>query len=98
MLKLVLPRVARYLRARGGRVVLAIHDALLLLVPVDEQQELVNGAKALMIDGLRELYPGSEPRVDVNDGDTSCWNYKGFADSIERFLEDPEFDFKRRKQ
>ncbi len=95
VLKLVLPRVARYLRARGGRVVLAIHDALLVLVPVAEQQELVNGSKALMIDGLRELYPGAEPRVDVNDADTSCWNYKGFGDSIERFVEDPEFDFKR---
>lgn len=94
VLKLLLPRLQRFLRQRGGRVVLAIHDAVLIQVVLHDGRvpsEVVEGAKSIMVDAMRELYPATLPRVSENDVDPTCWNKDGHADSIERFMADPMF-------
>lgn len=94
ILKLALPRLQAFLAEHGGRVVLAIYDAVLIqvrLVDGQVQQHVVDGAKKIMIEAMRELYPATEPRIDVNGVDTSCWNKDGHSDSIESFLKDPTF-------
>ncbi len=52
---------------------------------------MLPGVQGLMIETMQRLFPGTLPRVDVNDAATRCWNKNGRGDSIERFLEDPEF-------
>jgi len=77
VLKLLLPRLARYLEARGGRVVLPVYDAVVVQFPLDRQRELLAGAEQIMVTAMQELYPATRPRVDVNDADPSCWNKAG---------------------
>ncbi|WP_426751127.1 DNA polymerase [Myxococcus sp. Y35] len=94
ILKLLLPPLAAYLGRLGGRVVLPIFDAVLIQVPLIEgmvPSGIVDGARGLMVEAMRELYPATRPRVDVNDADPSCWNKDGHSNSIERFLADPMF-------
>ena len=91
ILKLLLPRLAAFLEPRGGRVMLPIFDAALIQFPLDRQEELVNGAMKIMIATMRSLYPHSKPRVSVNVKAPWCWNKNGCHDSVERFLEDPDF-------
>lgn len=94
VLKLLLPRLQKFLALHGGRVVLAIFDAVVIQVPLRDGRvpvEIVEGAKAIMVEAMRELYPATLPRVSVNDSDPSCWNKDGHSDSIERFLADPMF-------
>lgn len=92
VLKRLLPRVQHYLAERGGRVLLPIFDALLVQYPRGTGAVVLPATEALMVDTMRELYPGTRPRVDVNAIATRCWNKNGYADSIERFVEDPEFE------
>ncbi|TAK25732.1 MAG: hypothetical protein EPO40_22040 [Myxococcaceae bacterium] len=91
ILKLLLPRLAAYLHRHGGRLVLPIFDAVLIQYPRHARQEMLRGVEVLMVEAMRELYPGTRPRVDVTAGAPSSWNKNNCADSIERFLADPEF-------
>ena len=91
VLKILLPRLSAYLEPRGGRVVLPIYDAILIQFPLDRQAELVSGAKKIMIEAMRSLYPRTRPRVSINDSAPWCWNTSGVHDSVARFFEDPDF-------
>lgn len=91
VLKLLLPRLHEMLVQLGGRIVLPVYDAVVVQYPLAEKRMALDGAHAIMIDAMRELYPDLRPRVDVNDLDPSCWNKKGRGDSIERFAADPMF-------
>ena len=70
---------------------LPIFDAVLIQFPLSRQEELVNGAREIMIDAMRFLYPNTRPRVSINASAPHCWNKDGLHDSIDRFLEDPFF-------
>ena len=89
LLKLLLPRLATFLRAHGGRIVLAIYDAVLIQFPLDNQGVVVAGAERIMIEAFQELFPGAKPAIDVNAKDVSCWNKDGASDSIDRLVENP---------
>lgn len=91
LLKILLPRLDVALAPLETHVVLAPYDAVLLQYPLDERRTvaLTTGA-ALMASTFRELFPGTEPRIDVNHEHPHCWNDDGRADSIDRFLAELE--------
>ncbi len=91
ILKLLLPRVAAFLRRHGGRIVLPIFDAVLVQYPREARAAVLAGVPELMIEAMRELYPATRPRVDTTADAPHCWNKSDRADSIERFLADPEY-------
>lgn len=74
-------------------LVLPIHDAVLIECPANEIDAVAERARAIMEDALRAFYPVLEPRVEVNKAHPECWNKDGHADSLERFLDDPDFSF-----
>ena len=90
-LKILLPRLADYLIPRGGRVVLPIHDAVLIQMPRRRMVKLAEGARQIMIDSIRSLYPSTRPGVSMIFDGTHCWCKDGIHDSVEQFLEDPFF-------
>lgn len=87
VLKVLMARLEGLLTALDAGVVLAPYDAVLIQHPLDER-----GGRAIdlttnsMLEVMREIVPGSVPRVDVNNADPSCWNDEGRSDSIERFI------------
>ncbi len=89
--KLLLPRLAAFMRRHGGRIVLPIFDAMLVGYPREARDAVLAGAPMLMVETMRELYPATRPRVDTTAGAPWCWNKDDHADSIERFLADVEF-------
>lgn len=91
ILKVLMPRLAAFLRQNDSRIVLPIFDAVLVSFPLNKKDVVLDGTEAIMVDTMREIYPGTQPRVDRNDLDPTCWNKAGHGDSIERFLKDPEY-------
>lgn len=91
VLKMLLPRLATFLAKSGGRLILPVFDAVVIQFPLDRKSEVCAGAARIMIEVFQELYSGTCPRVDINSKDPTCWNKNGRGDSIERFLQDPEF-------
>ena len=90
-LKVLLARLEGLLPALDSHVVLAPYDAVLIEHPMDERRErAVSLTVKVMKDVMRELFPGCEPRVDVNGRDPSCWNKDGHGNSIENFLAEME--------
>ncbi len=71
--------------------VLPLHDAVLMECPAGEIDEVAERARRIMEDALRAYYPKLLPRVEVNKAHPECWNKDGHADSLDRFLADPEF-------
>jgi len=92
VLKLLLPRVQRYLKSIGGRVLVPLFDAVIFQVPQDRLEEATRMVSFLMQEAFRELYPELDPKVDTNTSAPCCWNKDGKADSIERFEEDPTYE------
>lgn len=91
VLKALLPSLQAFLLRHGGRVVLPIFDAVLIQYSCEHGPVVIHGARDLMIETMRRLFPGTQPRVDVNSKAPWCWNKNGRHDSIERFVDDPEF-------
>lgn len=91
VLKLALPKVEKFLREHEARILAAPYDALVIQYRIGAEKIVADGVSEIMKEAMQTLYPGTQPRVDVNDKSPTCWNKNGRADSIERFLEDPEF-------
>ena len=94
VLKLLLPRAHAYLRQLGGRVLVPLFDSLVFQVPRAAQWEAVKIIGHEMIMAMQALYPELHPKLDINDGDTTCWNKDGHGDAIERFEENYAHDIK----
>ena len=92
VLKLLLPRVQRYLNSVGGRVLVPLFDAVIFQVPQDRLDEATHMVSFIMKEAFRELYPDLDPKVDANISAPWCWNKGGKADAIERFEEDPTYE------
>jgi hypothetical protein len=78
-------------RGTDTRVVLPVHDAVLIECSIEDLDQICGRARTAMEDALRSIYPQLIPRVDVNRADPSCWNKDGHSDSLDRFLEDPAY-------
>lgn len=93
ILKLLLPRLAKFCRAHGARILLTPYDAVVLHFPIEKKDVVLAGAEQIMKDAFVELYPGALPRIDINDADVTCWNKDGASDSIETLISNPDFTF-----
>lgn len=89
--KTAVVRLDQAFRGSDTWLVLPIHDAILIECATSAVEDVAAGAKAIMQDALRAYYPELIPKVEVNLMHSACWNKDGHADSLDRFLEDPEF-------
>ena len=83
-------------RGSGVWLVLPLHDAVLIECPREALDEVASRSAQIMRDALHALYPALRPRVVANKSHPECWNKDGRADSLDRWLEDPEWSFERR--
>jgi hypothetical protein len=88
-LKVLLARLEPLLAALDASVILAPYDSVLLQHPLDERgARAVKLSAAEMMGTMRVIVPGTEPRIDINNRDTGCWNDEGRSNSIAEFLEE----------
>lgn len=80
----------REFRGTTTRLVLPVHDSILIECDITDVDQVVASAADLMRSAMRAYYPKLQARVDFNRADTSCWNKDGHSDSLARFLADPE--------
>jgi DNA polymerase-1 len=82
-------RLHQHFRGTGTKVILPVHDAVVIECDSDQTNRVAAEASTLMTDAVRKYYPALRPRVDINAAAPSCWNKDGCADSLDRFLADP---------
>ena len=91
--KLAIVMMDREFRESSTKLVLPVHDSILIECDQGDVDDVVAAAGFLMKCALRSYYPTLRPKVDVNRANTSCWNKDGRSDSLGRFLDDPELRF-----
>jgi DNA polymerase-1 len=84
-------RLYQHFRGTPTKLILPVHDAVVIECNIDDIGPVGREASQIMIDAVRKYYPVLHPRVDVNDIAPHCWNKDGHADSIDRFLQDPSY-------
>ena len=82
-------RLYQHFRGTPTKLILPVHDAVVIECDIDDIAAVGKEASRIMIDAVRKYYPVLHPRVDVNDTAPHCWNKDGHADSLDRFLQDP---------
>ena len=82
-------RLYQHFRGTPTKLILLVHDAVVIECNIDHIGAVGSEASQIMIDAVRKYYPVLHPRVDVNDIAPHCWNKDGLADSLDRFLQDP---------
>ncbi len=82
-------RLYQHFRGTATKLILPVHDAVVIECDADQVNRIAAEARSLMIDAVRKYYPALQPRVDINAAVPSCWNKDGHADSLDRFLADP---------
>lgn len=80
-----------HFRGTTTNLVLPVHDAVLIECDEDTVEAVCREASQIMVSAVRLYFPQLQPVIDVNDKDTSCWNKDGQSDSLEKFMENPEF-------
>ena len=81
----------RHFRGTPTKIVLPIHDAVLIECDVGDVDTVSRDAAFIMGAAVRAYFPELHPRIDVNAQDISCWNKDGRSDSLAQFLQDPSF-------
>lgn len=81
----------QYFKGTNTKLVLPIHDAVLIECDLGDVENVANEAAFTMKAAVRAYFPQLKVKVDVNVSDTSCWNKDGHSDSLSKFLEDPSF-------
>jgi DNA polymerase I-like protein with 3'-5' exonuclease and polymerase domains len=66
--KTAILRVDAYFRGSPTQLLLPRHDSILLLTPEGTEGEVIQVCRVIMIQALREKYPGLQPRVDAKAG------------------------------
>ena len=82
-------RLYQHFRRTTTKLILPVHDAVVIECDADQISQVAAEASSLMIDAVRKYYPALHPRVDINATAPSCWNKDGHVDSLDRFLADP---------
>ncbi len=75
----------------GAKLVVPLHDAFVFEAPQACVKAVAELTANVMIEAVREQFPGLHPRVTVNVSNPSCWNRDGCAGSVELWIEDPLF-------
>jgi len=81
----------RHFKGTTTKVILPVHDAVVIECDTDNVEVIGSEARLIMIDTVRKYYPMLHPRVDINDSAPHCWNKDGHSDSLDRFLRDPMY-------
>lgn len=87
LFKTMLIRLDRWARALDVRLIIPVHDAITLEVPVGSEERAKQEVREIMYHSLREHYPELQPRIDVDDADTSCWNKDGDTEVFQTFAQ-----------
>jgi DNA polymerase-1 len=82
-------RLYQHFRGTPTKIILPVHDAVVIECNIDDIAAVGREASQIMIDAVRKYYPVLQPRVDINDIAPHCWNKDGHSDSLDRFLQDP---------
>lgn len=90
ILKLLLVNLGRSLSEHSAHVVVAIHDSVVIECPLTAVDAVSQVVRLEMIAAMQSLYPDTDPRIDINAIDLSCWNKNGRSSSIEEFFNDPD--------
>lgn len=91
VLKEAVIRLDEEFRGTSAWIVAMIHDAVLVECDAADVAWVRQRVPQVMVAAVRRFYPQLQPRIDVNDSDTTCWNKKGHADSLDQFLADPQY-------
>jgi DNA polymerase I len=84
-------RVYRHFRGTTTKLILPVHDAVVIECDLNKVEAVGREASQIMIEAVREYYPVLWPRVDINASAPHCWNKDGHSDSLDRFLDDPSY-------
>jgi len=84
-------RLYQHFRGTTTRLILPVHDAVVIECDIDNIETVGREASQIMVDAVRKYYPLLHPRVDINDTAPHCWNKDGQAGSLDRFLHDPTY-------
>ena len=84
-------RLYQHFRGTRTKLILPMHDAVVIECALDEVEAVGTEARQIMIDAVRKYYPVLWPRVDINATAPHCWNKDGHSDSLDRFLDDPSY-------
>lgn len=87
--KRALLELDRAFRGSPTRLVLPVHDAVLLECDAHAAEEVAWLAADLMSLALKSVYPQLDGRVTWDLSDTSCWHAGGGAASLEALLSEP---------
>ena len=90
--KAAVVNVERGLSGTSAKIILLIHDAVVIECDVAELNTVSESVRFLMSHTLRAFYPNLSGKVDINKIEPSCWNKDGHADSLDKFLLDPAFN------
>lgn len=81
----------QHFRGTTTKLVLPVHDAVLIECDEDIVESVCREASQIMASAVRSYFPQLQPVIDINDKDTTCWNKDGQSDSLEKFMDNPEF-------
>jgi DNA polymerase-1 len=84
-------RLYQHFRGTGTKLILPVHDAVVIECDLDKVEAVGEEASQIMIDAVRKYYPVLWPRVEINATAPHCWNKDGHADSLDHFLDDPSY-------
>ena len=84
-------RLDRLYRQHDAWLVVPLHDAFVFEAPLEALEDVARLTESVMCAAVREYFPELDPHVEVNLDQPDCWNKKGHADAIERWLADPTY-------
>ena len=84
--KLALTAIDRRFLGTGARIVLPLHDGLLVECPSSMLDRAVSIVEACMSEAMRSVFPGLLPRLEVDTSSPASW---GSPEALRAFLADP---------
>ena len=82
-------RLDRLYRQYGARLLIPLHDAFIFEAPLDVLEEVAQLTKRVMCETVQEYFPELRPQAEVNIKRPDCWNKKGDANALTRWLKNP---------
>src|SRR5207302_4470628 len=67
-------RLYQHFRATTTKLILPVHDAVVIECNPDDVSRVAGEARSIMADAVRKYYPALRPRVDINAAKPCSWN------------------------